>query len=87
MMESLLLQAYRNLFKKTYQLLGQSQVPLQRFMASLQCVGVTQVDMEELECLLVNLISKGWMKGYLSYEHKMIVLSKKTSPFPKISEI
>jgi len=87
MMESLQLQAYRNLFKKTYQLLGQSQIPLQRFLASLQCVGVTQVDMEELECLLVNLIAKGWMKGYISHEHKMIVLSKKTSPFPKISEI
>lgn len=87
MMESLQLQAYRNLFKKTYQLLGQSQVPLQCFLTALQCVGVTQVDMEELECLMVNLIAKGWVKGYISHEHRMIVLSKKTSPFPKISEI
>lgn len=87
MMESLILQAYRNLFKKTYQLLNQSQVPLQSFLTALHCVGADHIDMEELECLMVNLISKGWIKGYLSHEHKMIVMSKKTPPFPRISEL
>ena len=43
-------------------------------------------DCDEAECILVNLIYKGWIKGYVSHEHQMLVLSK-ALPFPQISEV
>lgn len=38
--------------------------------------------LDELECLLANLISKGYIKGYLSHSNRCVVLSK-TDPFPR----
>ncbi|ORY76967.1 hypothetical protein BCR37DRAFT_382959 [Protomyces lactucae-debilis] len=40
-------------------------------------------DDEEAECILANLIAGGFMKGYISRERSMVVLSAK-DPFPKI---
>lgn len=37
--------------------------------------------LEEIECILANLISSGKIKGYLSHSNKCIVLSKQ-NPFP-----
>lgn len=85
MMQGLELLTYRNLFKKTAILLGQSQIPFQRLHTALASVDAP-VSPDQLECILVRLISKGWVKGYLSHEHKVIVLNKKTSAFPRISE-
>lgn len=36
---------------------------------------------EEVECLLANAINEGLIKGYISHERKVLVLSKK-NPFP-----
>lgn len=85
MMQGLELLTYRNLFKKTALILNQSQIPFQRLHAALTTVEAS-VSPDQLECILVNLISKGWIKGYISHEHKVIVLNKKTSAFPRISE-
>ncbi|GAA6064667.1 hypothetical protein JCM10212_001783 [Sporobolomyces blumeae] len=38
-------------------------------------------DSEEMECLLANCINKGVIKGYISHDHQMVVLSKER-PFP-----
>ena len=84
MMQNLVLVAYRNLFKKTYLILKQSQIPLQRFVTALGVVG-GGVEMDGLECVLVTLIAKGWVKGYISHEKAMIVL-RKVDPFPKIQD-
>ena len=42
------------------------------------------VDEEEIECLVCNLIYDGLVKGYVSHERKMLVLSRE-EPFPKVS--
>lgn len=40
-----------------------------------------QVTLDEVECILANLIAQGRIKGYLSHANRCIVLSK-TTPFP-----
>ena len=42
-----------------------------------------QLDMDEMECILANLIYMGLIKGYISSEMKMLVLSKEDA-FPNI---
>ena len=37
--------------------------------------------MDEVECILANLIFKGLIKGYISHQKQTLVLSKK-DPFP-----
>lgn len=40
----------------------------------------------EVECLVANLIYRGYMKGYISHERKVVVLDKK-EPFPPIKSV
>jgi hypothetical protein len=47
---------------------------------------VSSVNVDELECLLANLIDKGYMKGYLAHEKQFVVLSK-ADPFPALLSI
>jgi len=42
--------------------------------------------MEQLKCTLVNLIYEGFVRGYISHEHGVLVLSAK-EPFPKTSAV
>jgi len=42
----------------------------------------TVVDRDEVECFVANMIYKGYMKGYISREHAICVLSKKNDAFP-----
>jgi hypothetical protein len=39
------------------------------------------IDLDEVECILANLIFKQYIRGYLSHEKRILVLSKK-EPFP-----
>lgn len=41
------------------------------------------VDDDEAECSIANMIYKGYIKGYISREKAMVVLSAK-DPFPKL---
>lgn len=41
--------------------------------------------LDDVECLLANMIHMGYIKGYISHEKSTVVLSKKL-PFPPISE-
>jgi hypothetical protein len=59
------------------------QVPLVLFQAALAAQGV-QRDMDEVLCLVANLIFRGFVKGYISYKLKVVVVSKDT-PFPPYS--
>ena len=43
-----------------------------------------QYDLDEVECILANLIYKKLIKGYISHEHKKVVFSPK-DPFPTIT--
>jgi hypothetical protein len=40
------------------------------------------VDLDEVECILSNLIYQGKIKGYISHEKRTLIISK-ADPFPK----
>lgn len=40
------------------------------------------IDLDELECVLVYLIANGHVKGYISRQHRTVVLDKRNNPFP-----
>ncbi|KAK0206869.1 hypothetical protein DFS33DRAFT_1373036 [Desarmillaria ectypa] len=61
-----------------------SRVPISMFHSSLKISGI-DVDEEEAECLAANMIYKGFMRGYISHEKRMVVLSN-TNAFPKLAE-
>ncbi|XP_011151346.1 PCI domain-containing protein 2 [Harpegnathos saltator] len=84
--EKLKLIAYRNLFKKVYLVLRTHQIPVQSLLVALQMYGMDDTDMDETECLLANLIYEGKIKGYISFQHKKLVISKQ-NPFPPLSTI
>ncbi|KAH7105633.1 PCI-domain-containing protein [Auriculariales sp. MPI-PUGE-AT-0066] len=71
----------RSLFRKAWLANDRStRMPVATFHAALQVSG-QDVVVEEAECLLANMIYKGFMKGYISHEKQMVVLSQ-NQPFP-----
>lgn len=40
------------------------------------------VDLDEVECILSNLIYQGKIKGYISHEKRTLIISK-ADPFPR----
>ncbi|GAW06443.1 cop9 signalosome complex subunit 12 [Lentinula edodes] len=59
-----------------------SRIPVSVFHCSLRISGM-DVDQEEAECLVANMIYKGFMRGYISHEKQMVVLAM-TNAFPKL---
>lgn len=43
------------------------------------------VPVEEAECLVANMIFKGFMRGYISHEKQMVVLAN-TNAFPQLAD-
>lgn len=84
--EKLKIIAYRNLFKKVYLVLNTHQIPIQSLLSALEMHQVEDVDMDETECLVANLINEKKVKGYISHQHKKLVISKQ-NPFPQLSSI
>ncbi|XP_012137754.1 PCI domain-containing protein 2 isoform X3 [Megachile rotundata] len=84
--EKLKIIAYRNLFKKVYLVLNIHQIPIQDLLSALQMHEIHDVDMDEVECIVANLIYEGKIKGYISHQHKKLVISKQ-NPFPRLSTI
>ncbi|XP_033223134.1 PCI domain-containing protein 2 [Belonocnema kinseyi] len=78
--------AYRNLFKKVYLVLKTHQIPIASLLTALEMHGVEDIDMDETECLVANLINEKKIKGYISHQHKKLVISKQL-PFPQLSSI
>ncbi|XP_026469154.1 PCI domain-containing protein 2 homolog [Ctenocephalides felis] len=78
--------AYRNLFKKVYLILQTHQIPVQSLQDALHLVGQSDVDVDETQCIVANLIHEGKIKGYISYQHQKLVVSKQ-NPFPLLSSI
>lgn len=85
--EKLKIIAYRNLFKKVYLILQTHQIDLQSFLSALQFVGEEDINLDETHCIVANLIAEGKIKGYISYQHNKLVVSKQTSPFPSLSTV
>jgi len=84
LVEKLKLIVIRQLFKKVKQMAGSHQLQLQLFLDALHFAGMTDCDMEELECIMAGLISNDLIRGYISDQYKKVVFSRK-EPFPKVS--
>jgi len=76
---------YRNLFKRLYLITGLTQLPLSSILVAFRSLQV-DIDLDEIECILANLIFRGYVKGYISHAKRILVLSKK-DPFPKSAVI
>ena len=53
---------------------------------SLNLLEIENTDLDEIECLLSNLIFQNRMKGYISHEKRFLILSK-VDPFPSSAVI
>ncbi|EWC43862.1 hypothetical protein DRE_07239 [Drechslerella stenobrocha 248] len=67
----------RNLFRKVYLAAGESRtrIPVDHFRAAVSWKSGVDVEAEEVECFLANMMYKGYVKGYISRERGMVVLS------------
>ncbi|KAH9938096.1 uncharacterized protein B0H18DRAFT_866191 [Fomitopsis serialis] len=75
----------RGLFRKVWIASSKgTRIPVAMFHSSLQIAGM-DVSLEEAECFVANQIYKGFMKGYLSHEKQMVVLSA-VKAFPSLAE-
>lgn len=61
-----------------------TRIPVALFHSALQIAG-SDVSQEEAECLVANMVYKGLMRGYLSHEKQMVVLSN-TNAFPRLAD-
>ncbi|XP_030757892.1 PCI domain-containing protein 2 [Sitophilus oryzae] len=75
--------AYRNLFKKVYLILNTHQIPVESLQTALEFLG-QDVDLDETQCIVANLINEGKIKGYISHQHRKVVVSKQ-NPFPPLT--
>ncbi|EGD81594.1 hypothetical protein PTSG_02309 [Salpingoeca rosetta] len=83
-LQKLQLLAYRNLFKRVHALQqGKTQIHLRVFHQALQCIGMEDVDMDETECIMANLIHHLYVRGYISFQKKIVVFSAEL-PFPPV---
>ncbi|GAA6089768.1 PCI domain-containing protein 2 [Tachysurus ichikawai] len=85
-LEKLKIITYRNLFKKVYHLLKTHQLPLDAFLVALKMMQMEDMDIDEVQCILANLIYMGHIKGYISHQHQKLVVSKQ-NPFPPLSSV
>lgn len=56
-----------------------------KFQVALALQGV-EMEMDEVECIVANLIYRKFVKGYVSHQHRVAVLSK-ADPFPPLSTV
>jgi len=76
---------YRNLFKRIHLVTEKYQIPLEIVIKAIKWLGI-DMDVDEVECVLANLIFKGAIRGYISHSKRILVLSKK-DPFPKAAVV
>ena len=48
-------------------------------------MGQTDVDTDEVHCIISNLIYEGYIKGYISLQHQKLIISKQ-NPFPSFKK-
>jgi len=89
-LEKLKAAVYRTLFMKIQAIhktrsAKATQVPLGLLQRGLSWLGV-DMDLDEVECVLVNLIYRKYIKGYISHKSRVLVLSKQGA-FPALSTV
>jgi hypothetical protein len=52
---------------------------------TLRLLAQVEMDSDELECMLANMIFRGFVKGYIA--HNRAVVLRKESPFERLSEV
>ena len=62
-----------------------SKLDLKQFMRCLAAIGM-DMDIDEVECVLANLIYAGYIKGYIAHQHGKLVVSKGNA-FPELSTV
>jgi len=75
---------FRTLFRRVGDILNTHQIPLTSFVEVLQAQGITDVDIDEIECIVAGLIYAGSIRGYISHHHQKLVVSK-VNAFPRIT--
>ncbi|KAI1716374.1 PCI domain-containing protein [Ditylenchus destructor] len=85
MLEKLKVVTYRNLFKKVALILNTHMIKLDAFSVAIRWLG-SDMDSDELACILANLIAQKKIKGYISHQKQTLVISKQT-PFPPLSTL
>jgi hypothetical protein len=76
---------YRNLIKRIVGLQKDpSRLNLRDVQTCIRYLG-TDMDLDEVECIMSGLIFKGYIKGYISHSKQMAVLSK-VAAFPSVSQ-
>ncbi|KAI1430833.1 PCI domain-containing protein [Xylaria sp. CBS 124048] len=58
-----------------------TRIPITEFTAAVQISSGETTDLDEVECLMANMIYKNLMKGYIAHERGVVVLSK-SGAFP-----
>jgi hypothetical protein len=76
---------HRNLFKRIHLIMDIHQIPLDNVVKTIRWMGM-DMDLDEVECVLANLIFRGIIKGYISHSKRILVLSKR-DPFPKAAVV
>ncbi|KAN0126748.1 hypothetical protein V8E52_000388 [Russula decolorans] len=75
----------RGLFRRVWVVSEKSnRIPVAMFHCSLRVSGM-DVSLEEAECLVANMVYKGYMRGYMSHEKQMVVLAN-TNAFPRLAD-
>lgn len=68
-----------------------TRIPIESFRTALRLALQNKVSdeetpsPEEVECLMANMIHKGYIRGYISHERQMVVLSAKNA-YPPLKE-
>merc|ERR1711939_999829 len=75
--------AFRNFFKRIQFIVGSNKVPLAQCKSGLQTMNI-DMSVDEIECILANLIFEGYIKGYVAHKAKYLVVSAKNA-FPKVT--
>ena len=87
-LEKLKMTTYRNLFKTLARLLNTAQIPIEAFVDILKYQGEADMDNDVCQCILSNLIYEGKIKGYISYKHNKLVISKDFKlAFPRLTAL
>ncbi|KAJ6615563.1 hypothetical protein B0H10DRAFT_1801123 [Mycena sp. CBHHK59/15] len=75
----------RGLFRRVWVASAKgTRIPLSMFHCALRISGI-DVAVEEAECLVANMVYKGFMRGYISHEKQMVVLAS-TNAFPRLAD-
>lgn len=75
---------YRNLIKRIHLVLKETDdkphVSLSYIARAFSWLDI-RMDLDEIECIVANLVYRGYIRGYLSHTKRVLVLSK-TNAFP-----